>query len=206
MEVQPTAAKSKSQDADSSPWRMLDTIALGNRTLNLTAPIPVSQAAARIEALNAYKPSDPAIPFLTVTINGERVEAKYGASPDAPPDPLGCLAGLVLGHFGILAAILAAILATVRPIFRGYLSGDEQSVRLRGRFGVNTLTRVLGFSSLVLVVALCVSALLREPLGIGYVAWLLPAVFVVMCLLTRANEDDLYYLQRNLQHALDGDL
>ena len=206
MEVQPNASQSISRGFDSSPWQILDTIALGNRTLNLTAPIAFLQAAARLEGLNAYKPSDPAIPFLTATINGGRVEAKFSISPDAPSGPFGCLGAFVLGHFGILAHILVGILATVRPVFRGYLSGDDQSVRLRGSFGVNTLTRVLGFASVVLVVALVVGALLRVPLGIGNVFWLLPALFVVMCLLTRANGDALDYLQRNLQHALDGDL
>jgi len=185
------ATQSISQGADSSPWQILDTIALGNRALNLTAPIPFSQALARIGALNEYEASDPEMPCLTVNVNGGRVEARYSVSPEAASSRV------APGHLGILSM--------VRPVFRGCLSGDDQGARLRGWFGVNTLTRVLGFASVVVVFAFVVGALLHRPLGIGNVAWIVPAAFVVMCLLTRANGDDLGYMQKNLEYAFYGD-
>lgn len=185
MEVQPNASQSISRGFDSSPWQILDTIALGNRTLNLTAPIPLSQAVTRIEALTEQQPGDPAMPFLSISVNGTRVVAQYivsGAMSRSSSDGLG-------------------VLAAVRPIFRGDVSGDNQAVQLRGCFGVNTFTRLLGFASVVLAVALVVGGLLQVPLGIGATAWIVPVAFIVMCLLTRANGDDIGYIEKNLQYA-----
>src|ERR1700687_2889536 len=113
MEVQPNASQAISQDVDTTPWQILDTIALGNRTVNLTAPIAFLQAVARLEALTEQEPSDPAMPFLTVTVNGRRVVAQYnilGTRSSQPDDP---------GALGL-----------VRPVFRGYVSGDDQQSHL----------------------------------------------------------------------------
>jgi hypothetical protein len=186
MGLQPDASRSISQDADRSPWQILDTLALGKRAIDLTAPISLSEAVARLEALTEQEPSDPAMPYLTVSVKNARVVAEYNMLYTRSPDSPG-------------------LLGMVRPVFRGYVSGDDQHTQLWGWFGVNSLTRFLGFASLVLVVAFFVSALMHAPLGIGAAAWIVPAAFVVMCLLTKANGDDIGYIEKNLQYALFGD-
>ena len=187
MEVQPNASQSISRGFDSSPWKILDTFALGNHTVNLTAPIPLSQAVTRIEALTEQQPGDPAMPFLAISVNGTRVVAQYIVS--------GAMSRSWSSSDGL------GVLAAVRPIFRGDVSGDNQAVQLRGWFGVNTFTRLLGFASVVLAVALAVGGLLHVPLGIGAAAWIVPVAFIVMCLLTRANGDDIGYIEKNLKYA-----
>jgi hypothetical protein len=191
MAVQPNAPISISGDVDRSPWQLLDMIALGNRTLALTAPIPLSQAVARLGALAESEPSDPDMPFLTLKVNGNRVEAEYSMPQNASSSPFD------YENVGILGM--------VRPVYRGYLSGDEDGVQLQGWFGVNDVTRFFGFVSAVLVVALILAGVLHVPLGIGIVAWIVPAVFIALCLITRANGDDLDYIAKNLEYALQGD-
>jgi hypothetical protein len=187
MEVQPAVTQSISQGVDSSPWQILDTIALGNRTLNLTAPISLSQAVAHLEALTEPEPSDPLMSYLTVSVSHGRVVAQYNIldprsrSLDSP------------GSLGM-----------VRPLFRGNVSGDDE-VQLRGRFGINTFARLLGLASVVLAVASVVGTLMHVPLSIGVAVWIAPAAFVFMCLITRANGDDIHYIEKNLEYALYGD-
>jgi hypothetical protein len=171
-------------------WQLIDTLAIGWRPFGSDGGLSVDELTHRLRQLNE-PPDESVTPKLRILVNGADVQAWYEVSPDAPGGPPGNL----------------GLLQQARPIFRGQIHPQDGVTKLAGSFGVGSITRLLGVVSCVEVVAFMVGGLLHTSFAVlGPAGAVVPILFIVTALVTRANAgDDVDYLIKNLQYAIAGE-
>lgn len=179
--------------SDWTPWALVDRVLLGNQQLVIDTNLSVLEAQARLQAVSEPEPADDETAYLVVNVNRDNVTAGYEV-------PFTSNWGRLHGASGI-----ARTFQVVRPLFRGTLLDCEGVIQFKGRFGANDLTRLSAFAALIALVILLTNGFVRFPAGLDTAAWLAIAAFSVMCILTRVNGDDIPFISKNLEYALQGD-
>jgi hypothetical protein len=170
-------------------WQLIDTLAIGWRPFGLDGELSVDGLTERLRELDE-QPDESMTPKLRVLVNGADVQAWYEVSPDAPGGPPARL----------------GLFQQARPIFRGQIEPRDGHTKLAGTFGVGWATRSLGAVSVVEVVGFMIGGLLHASFEVLGPTALVPVIFIVAALATRANAvDDVDFLIKNLQYAIAGE-